>query len=284
MNRLGIVLLLVAAMSTFGCALWEEDKWYKTGAYQTDFDRDSHECEEVVKSLVTDPHSGKMDLLEYITSYNSCLFFKGWGLTPPEAAVGPGEGQKVEGESLLADYQGDTVTAFGVSIEIPGDLTLVKREVQRVGPTTVENFFWQDPGKRAFINLLLQESGPLSFMKQPYPVQPPFFVYSPGKAEFKNLSYTVYSGEFRGSWVGGLGAYYMVNDRQRFILVVTTDLPQQSGPVPSNLRLTKEQHLAMKEFSAKWEPWVQAQFGKESAEGWSRYLGRLKKVFSLSRP
>ena len=70
---------------TFGCA--SSRMWYKSGCNQVDFDLDNQECRRIAEEISRQATitGKKINLDVFSTSYNNCLFSRGWTHTPPGA-------------------------------------------------------------------------------------------------------------------------------------------------------------------------------------------------------
>jgi hypothetical protein len=242
------MLLLLA-----GCAGKSGTRWYKEGSGQADFDRDVQECLILAEEFGRQATLGgrRPDLETQVKAYHQCLFAKGWSHIPPRASAEDGSVRLPE---MTVVEQG-AITVFGTRISLPEGFLQTGGTQTVQGPLVLENLSFRGPGP-VFLNLVVQQSRTLPFEPIPYPVAEPFFLYDRGRMG-ENVQWSTFSGQVKGSWVAGLGAYLLVSPRERLTVVLTRTLPAQEDAPPGGLRLTEAQHEGMEHFLGHWLDWVE---------------------------
>ena len=240
-----------------GCAS-SNKLWYKAGNNQADFDLDSNEClriaKEVGRQATITGESINPDV--YNTSYNNCIYSRGWTHTPP------GTIQKKVPAVEMAKVKGNEIHVFERLLKLPPDFHLVKNQISGFGGVRVQTLFFQGKGP-VYLNMTIQETLSRQFDPGEYPVNDPFFVFEKGKVGKKkqSVNWTVFSGDFKGTWVAGIGAYYLVDKNKRINFVMTKAIPSQKEPPPKGLKLTKIQNQAVVSFSDQWLGKIKTAFG-----------------------
>jgi len=238
-----------------GCG--EKVRWYKPHHYQTDFNRDSLECEAIAHEMARQATiTGKdEDLVTFIASYNNCLFRRGWSNNPPAAQNSEGQ---ITAPPLAVSEQGK-IQGFGKTVAMPKGFTLLAETSQVAGPIAAQNFQWRDDAS-TFINIIYQKAATKSFDSIDYVVVEPFFLYERGRDRKKPdfLRWAVFAGEVGKSWVVGLGGYVLAGNNERIVVVVTRPLPGPEALPPPGLRLSKGQRDAADDFMKTWEVWLAA--------------------------
>jgi hypothetical protein len=249
MRRVIVGYFLICMLSSCGGG----QMWYKQGATQADFNLDAQECEIIAHELARQATvSGERENLEvFIKSYNNCLFLKGWSHIPPNQKAG----NQKQANFNLAKINQNSIEAFGKRFNLPKEFKLLKENKSVFGPTLIHSFFLQGTGP-TFINLIFQQSLDLDFEPADYPVEEPFFLYDRGSEEEKNIRWSVYCGQINDEWIVGLGSFFLISEKERIILIVTSPLPQQTTPPPKGLRLTKKQKDATEKFVKSWKEWI----------------------------
>jgi hypothetical protein len=223
--------------------------WYKSGNSQVDFDLDHQECQRIAEEVGRQATitGEKIDLDIFNTSYNNCLFSRGWTHNPP------GTEQTKAQAKELATLKGNEINVFDRQMSLPQGFALVTNQISGFEDVRVQTLFFQGAGP-VFLNMIVQEAFSRQFDPVDYPINEPFFVYEKGKAGNKKLpvNWTVFAGEFKGDWVAGIGAYYRMDKNKRISIVMTRDIPSQNESPPVGLRLTKTQKLAVDAFSDQW--------------------------------
>lgn len=246
-------LLVCLLLFLSGCGT--KERWYKSGHYQADFDKDSLECETIAREMARQATmTGKSeDPAIFVSSFNNCLSKKGWSNHPQTIQDLPGQ----EKNTRLAVPDQGKVQGFGRTIQMPQGFTLLAESSQVAGPFTAQNFQWAGDDS-TFITVVFQKTTTQSFDPIDYVVVDPFFLYERGKDEKKPdlLRWAVFAGEIKKNWVVGLGSYVLVNKNERIIVVVTRPLPNpEAEPLPG-LRLGKRQREAAERFMEKWLAWL----------------------------
>ncbi|WP_300464831.1 hypothetical protein [Desulfobacula sp.] len=245
--RWGYFSLFGVVLLVSGCA--SPQLWYKPGHSPVDFDLDHQEClrmaEEIGRQATLT--GDRINLEEYNTSYNNCLFSRGWTHTPP------GKEQKKGPAVALAQVKGDRIHVFDRQMTLPPGFDLVSNQIAGFEDVRMQTLFFQGEGQ-VFLNILIQEALSRKFDVIEYPANDPFFIFEKGTAEQdkRPVNWTVFSGDYKGDWVAGIGAYYFVDDHHRISLVMTSAIASPGEAPPRGLRLTKTQKLAVDAFSEQW--------------------------------
>jgi hypothetical protein len=252
------IVLISLIFLQAGCA--RQQIWYNPGHSQMDFDRDSQECSIAASALARQATlTGKReDPATYVRVYNGCIHEKGWSQTPPaESAKDSGAG-RVQAQQLALLHANGTIEAFDRRLQVPEGFVLEADGIQGREDTLLQSFLFRNG--ELFINYTFQKSLGRRFEAADYPVAEPFFLYEQGMASRKpDVRWAVFAGNLQASWVAGLGGYFLLNKRERIIIVVTRSLPSPAERVPAGLRLTSEQFQAMEQFRDQWLGWLPAQ-------------------------
>jgi len=247
-----------------GCA--SSKLWYKPGNSQVDFDLDHNECQRIAEEVGRQATitGEKINLEVFNTSYNNCLFSRGWTHKPPGAE------QKNVRPVEMAEVKGNEIYVFDRLLTLPPGFALVSNQISGFEDVRMQTLFFQGEGP-VFLNMIIQEAFSRQFDPVEYPVNTPFFVFEKGKAGKKKLPvhWTVFSGEFKGEWVAGIGAFYPVDKNKRISIVMTRAIPSQNESPPEGLRLTKIQKEAVESFSDQWLERVKTAFeaGEKAEKG-----------------
>jgi len=251
-----IFLLCGMALWVSGCG--SSKMWYKSGNSQVDFDLDHNECRRIAEEVSRQATvtGAKINLEVFNTSYNNCLFSRGWTHTPP------GGEQKNVQPVVMAEVKGNEIYVFDRVLALPAGFALVSNQVSGFEDVRIQTLFFQGEGP-VYLNMTVQEAFSRQFDPVDYPVNDPFFVFEKGKAGNKKrpVNWTVFSGDFKGEWVAGIGAYYLVDKNKRINIVMTSAIPSQKEFPPKGLRLTKFQKMAVEAFSDEWLYSVKTGFG-----------------------
>lgn len=249
------ILLVFLLVFLSGCGT--QERWYKADHYQTDFDKDTLECETVAREMARQATmtGSSEDPSTFASSFNNCLTTKGWSNSPQPLRELPGQ----EKRAPLAVLDQGKVQGFGKTILLPPGFTLLSESSQVVGPFTALNFQWVGDDS-TFVHIVFQKTTAQSFNPIDYVVVDPFFLYERGMDEKKPdlLRWAVFAGEVKKNWVVGLGSYVLVNKNERIVVVVTKQLPPPEASPPPSLRLSKEQRNATERFMGEWLGWLQA--------------------------
>ena len=272
-------VLLLALLLLAGCA--GSESWQKPGGTQASFNLDSRECRLIGEKIaLLHSETGKsVDPVYAARAYEECMAAKGWRRQQGGELASPGVAAKDAAGSLpvLAQVEGgDTLVGFGQRIVVPSGCRMLPARKMRVGPTVMEQFFWQkDDG--TFITIIFQENNQTSFEQIGYPVNPPYALYTSGSAAGGLLRWAAFWGQIQDDWVMGLGAYYHVSDGRRIITVITSPLgPPESTP-PPNVTLSREQYHQIDAFVDQWQSWLEKQFPHGPG-----MVSRLKKIITPS--
>ena len=239
---LGGLLLLVACGGG--------TRWYNADRGQAAFERDAAECERFADQYARDhTASGRNRNLElYIKAYNDCLFAKGWSQVPPQQqGVSAATSDQSPSQGTFAN---GTLTAFGLSLPLPANSTLVRQDSGVYGPLRQTTWFFQLPEQR-YLNCIVQKNVTLGFEREPFPAENPYFVYDRGRGEYAGaaeLDWTLFCGRLGAGWVAGWGGYFRIDSRHRLVVTLTDSLPASASAPPPELRLSQAQYTAMEDF------------------------------------
>ncbi len=113
-----------------------------------------------------------------------------------------------------------------------------------------------------YLNIIIQEAVSRKFARIDYPAKQPFFVYEKGKTDVRDhsVNWTMFTGDFKGEWVAGIGAYYLFDTTRRISLVLTKGISSPENSPPEGLKLTKLQKMDVDAFSDQWLEPVQLFF------------------------
>ena len=251
-----IFFLCVVIFLLSGCA--KQKLWYKAGNNQVDFDLDNRECVRVAKEVGRQATiTGEMiNPKVFNTSYNNCIFTRGWTHNPP------GTQQKKIKPVQLAKVKGNEIHVFDRFLTLPVGFQLINSQITGFGDVRMQTLFFQGEGP-VYLNMTFQETLSRQIDPLEFPANDPFFVFEKGKAGRKKmpLDWTVFSGDYKGTWVVGIGAYYLVDKNKRINFVMTKDIPSQKEPPPQGLKLTKIQRQAVESFSDQWLEKIETAFG-----------------------
>ncbi len=238
-----------------GCA--SPKLWYKPGRSQVDFDVDNQECLRVAEDMGRQATitGKKIEPDVFTNTYNNCLFARGWTHTPPGAE------QKYVKVVKLARINGNTVTVFNQHLLLPSGFKLINNQITGFEDVRMQTLFLQGAGP-VFLNINIQQTLSRQFDSIDYPVNEPFFVFEKGRDKSCKppVNWTVFAGDYRGEWVAGIGAYYLIDKNKRISIVLTRAIPSQKSSPPPGLQLTRSQELAVEAFSDEWLGVVKAGF------------------------
>jgi hypothetical protein len=261
-RKTGLLFLIV---SVFVCApLWgtgcsPKKMWYKQGAGQFDFNIDDIECRIMAKDAARQATLiGKIDLEVFAKSYESCIYARGWSTTPAESGISAKSDTK---KIRLAQIEDGVVTVFGRSITIPETFSLINDQPGGLQGVNMHTLFFKGENG-IYLNMISQETMDRVFEPIDYPSTPPFFLFEKGFGMDgdDNLRWTVFTGEFQGVWIAGIGVYYLIDDYKRLSFILTRPISSPAGKPPSGLRLTKVQKLEVEAFQARWIEMVKQGF------------------------
>ncbi len=221
-------------------------RWYKPGAGQWDFDKDEQECLRIAHKLAKEATIGgkKEDLEVFLSSYQRCLYQKGWSPFPIQ------NGAKEVHTSPLGVLKGDLLSGLGVCLNLPHGFVLIRDNVRRFGPTIIQSFFFKGP-MNEFLNIIFQKSKKNGFKKIPYKVSSKYYIYDRYYNKKQPLTWTIYFGKFHENWVKCIGAIYYLSKHKRIIVVITSPLPKPIHLIPG-LGYSRSQIIDVKDFSSKW--------------------------------
>lgn len=250
-----VIFLCGMILWVSGCAS-SNKLWYKAGNNQADFDLDSNECMRIAKEVGRQATitGERINPDVYNASYNNCIFLRGWTHTPP------GTEQKKVQAVAMAKLKGNEIHVFGRVLKLPTDFVLVRNQTSGREDVKVQTLFFKGDGP-VYLNMNIIEASSRQFDPIEYPVHDPFFVFEKGKGKNLSVNWTVFSGNFKGGWVAGIGAYYPVDKRKRIDFVMTKDIPSQKEPPPKGLKLSKIQKQAVESFSDQWLEKIETGFG-----------------------
>lgn len=192
--------------------------------------------------------------MTFATTFNNCLYRKGWHNAPLASSAMPGAEPP-----RLARPEPTMVHGLGRTIALPEGFTLLTDSVRVLGPTAVQTLVFM--GKdTTYLTLVFQQSAEKVFADIDYLVAEPFFLYNRGVAERHSpLRWALFAGQTRDTWITGLGGYLLVNKKERLTLVLTRPLSAPEARPPTGLRLSRNQHEEVEKFQAAWLPWLKAQ-------------------------
>lgn len=243
-----------------GCAS-SSNFWYKPGHSQVDFDIDHRECRMIAEEIGRQATltGEKINPGVFATTYNNCLFSRGWTHTPP--GVEQKKGQAV----VLAEVSGNCISVFDRQLSLPPELHLISNQITGFEDVSVQTLVFQGEGP-VFLNITLQQTLSRQFDPIEYAVNEPFFVFEKGtaKAGGGQVNWTVFSGDFKGNWVAGIGAYYLADKNKRISFVLTQAIQSPMESPPEGLRLTKRQKLEVESFSDQWLEEIKTAFGAKA--------------------
>lgn len=237
-----------------GCAA--PKMWYKQGHNQADFDLDHRECQIIAEEIGRQATitGKKADLDVFAATYTNCIFSRGWTRTPP------GEEKKNVQAAPLAKIDKTRIHVFGEKLMLPDDFTLKSNRAGGFEDVKIQNMVFEGDGP-VFANIIIQEVLSRQFDAIDYPINEPFFVYDRGRDDLngnKKVHWAVFSGEFEGNWMAGIGAYYLMGKYRRINLVLTIDIPAQHQAPPDGLLLTERQKKAVTSFSNQWLGYIKS--------------------------
>ncbi len=250
--RAWIVLLLALLLA--GCAAPGRQVWYKPGGTQREFDIDARECEVIARQqAIAAGERGRRYAPEvYAGRFEQCLGRMGWSRTPPGPQPSPGGEDHVV--SPLARLAEGGLALFGSRVHLPTGSRLVRHDRRRSGPAREEAFFFRlDDG--AYLNLIVQQGGETIFVRQDYPVPPPYHLYASGRRPSIRWA-ALWARLPGGQWVKAIGAYVFFSDTQRLTVVLTAPLSPPATAPPAGLTLAANQHQELGAFVDTWRPWL----------------------------
>lgn len=254
-----LVLFITSCTST-------PDLWYKTGATQNDFNLDSRECEIIAEPFaLQQSETGKrIDPVNFSQHYLQCINSKGWSRNKPVRSETDDQPPAPQPQ-LNIEQNRTTLSGFGLHITLPDNFTLVSSQHADIGPTTIQQFFWQDESN-TFINVIFQKNNKTRFDISPYPISDPYQLYTSGTGEKAKdlLQWTTFFGKIQDEWVMGVGSFYKESKNQRLIIVITKNLDPPTTKPPANLTLSSNQHGQIEAFSNHWTNWLESQFPEKS--------------------
>ncbi len=254
----GVLAFLLLAGGS-GCA--QKKTWYKPGGGQVDFNIDDQDCrisaQEIARQATLTGE--KINLKVFDQAYEACIFSRGWSLTPAAPAKSK---ENTPAKPRLAEIENNLVTAFGQTMMIPRIFSLVRNQQADFQGVNMQTLFFQGEDG-VYLNLIFQETSARKFDPVDYPSDPPFFLFEKGEdpAKKDRLRWTVFSGDFKGTWVAGIGGYYLVDRNRRASFVVTQAISSPEGKPPAGLRLTKAQKLEVETFQGQWVGKIKTAFG-----------------------
>ena len=267
-------LLLFFALLMTSCTS-TPDLWYKEDATQNDFNLDSRECEIIAeKFALQQSETGKrIDPVNFSQHYLQCIDNKGWSRNKP-VTLETNDPTRTPQPQLNIEQNGNTLTGFGLHITLPNNFTLVSYQQTAIGPTTMQQFFWQNESN-TFINIIFQKNNKTRFDISPYPISDPYQLYTSGTGEKAKdlLQWSTFFGKIQDEWVMGVGSFYKESKNQRLIIVITKNLDPPSAPPPGNLTLSRNQQEQIEIFSNHWTSWLESQFPEKPK--WRTWLKKM---------
>jgi len=247
--RVKIVLLILFFL--FGCA---KTKWYKEGATQWDFNKDEQECLNLAHRTARQATvGGKKENLEvFISSYENCLYQKGWSKIPQDTI------NKTNKISLAYINKNNTLCGLGIRLKLDKNFSVINEEKKIYGPTILHSFLIKTQDE-TFLNIVFQKSSQRVFKKIPYEVGEGYYIYDSFFSKKVPLSWTIYFGKFKQKWVKCLGAVYFISKKERIIVVISAPLSSTHQNIPW-LGYSTSQIREIKEFSVNWLNWLREQF------------------------
>jgi len=249
----------LALLDVAGCSTATSELWYKAGKNQVDFDVDSNECLIIAEEMGRQATlTGKRkDLEVFYTTYNNCLYSKGWGHTPP------GVKQKKVAVKPLVNREENRIGAFGRSFLIPPQFELISNQIYGFEDVRMQSLQFKSRKNPVYISLIFQQALSRSFDLIDYPVNAPFFLYDradDNADQADELSWAVFSGDFQGEWIAGIGAYFLIDKNHRISCSITQAIDAPKEDPPPGLRLTRGQKEQIDAFSNLWLKRVKAIF------------------------
>jgi len=245
-----VKLILLILFLLFGCA---KTRWYKKGATQWDFNKDEQECLKLAHRTAKEATvGGKKENLEvFITSYERCLYQKGWSKISLEKIKQPSR------MSLAYIDKNNVLCGLGIRLDLGKRFLVVKEEKKIYGPTILHSFLIKK--EKTFLNIVFQKSLQGIFKKNPYGVGEGYYIYDSFFSKKDPLSWTVYFGKFKNKWVKCIGAIYFISKKERVIVVISEPLgfPRQKIPW---LGYSAKQIKEVRLFNSKWLKWLKSQF------------------------
>lgn len=251
----------IAACCLLLCSCsYGQQHWYKAGAYQADFDRDSRECTLLAKEMAREKMvNGKGENIEVLTKlYNQCLFDKGWSLAPVQSKNGLEAMDVVHPQ--LVQIEKKKMDFFGTSVRLPQEFVLQNKNATVYGSTVKETLLWADP-HGICIHVVAQKALSLGFEQTPYPLAESFILFDEGGGD-AGVPWRAFCGRSGGEWFGGVGCYLLLNSSERVVFTVTTALPRQRGAVPEGLSLDEDQFRYLEKFVSSWSGWLMDHFSE----------------------
>lgn len=278
LSILPVFTLLIASCAS------TPDLWYKTGGTQRDFDLDSRECEIIAKQFaLQQSETGKrIDPVIFSQQYVQCINAKGWSRNKPGADETTGQ-PSAPPPRLSIKQDGATLSGFGLQVTVPDNFTLVNSQQSAIGPTIMQQFFWQDESN-TFINVIFQQNNATQFDIIPYPISGPYRLYTSGTGEKTKgpLQWSTFFGQIQDEWVMGVGSFYSASKNKRVIIVITKNLNPPAGAPPARLTLSGNQHEEIEAFSNRWVGWLESQFPEK--ETWRDRLRKMFPTKSMTPP
>lgn len=263
MRRLLAITLLVVLAACSG-------KWQHPSKKDVDFEKDRAECEALAKQAAKDQTltGRRSDIQIYYRTLNLCLYGKGWSNIPPAAEAGePGSAKPLTGRT------GKRGLRFaGQAFQLLEGATITKKSFSSYGPVRMEAFDFS--GRKDDLiyqgQLIFQKSYAQGFDPADYPISEPFFTYERGRME-NGIRWNSYAVRLdNGSWIGGVGAYWLISKEDRVVISVITALPPQKDPPPERCRLSRVQGQAMERLLGSVLPWLNSLGEKERS--WLPFL------------
>jgi len=252
----GICILMLWSL---GCS--SKRTWYKPGAGQLEFNIDDQDCKIIAQETARQATltGDKLDPAVLEQSYEACIFSRGWTMTP----AGTENSGKTEKEPIiLAEIENNRVQAFGKTMDIPNMFSLVSNQLAGFQGVDMQTLFFKGDNE-VYLNLIIQETRDRKFDPVDYPAGSPFFLFEKGidPKDDEILRWTVFAGDYKGTWITGIGAYYLVDYFKRVSFVITQSISFPKNKPPKGLRLTKIQKLEVEAFKEEWIGKVKNAFG-----------------------
>ena len=244
----------------------EKTLYYKADSDQVVFDRESRECMErammTARSDLADPDA-EPDAALVHEHYEKCLYTQGWSRIPSDKR-----------DRALWTREENALFFGDFTMELPSGFSLRTESKWVIGPTWSHQLRAAGPENKTYLILQAQESiaDPIQVIWFPKPEG--YVLYTGGQLDRFNIRWSIFTGLYRQSLVGILGAYIYLEDTRRISLVFSRTLSASDPPV-QGYALSLSQKKELDELYLAWVSWIKAQTGAEEKEedpGLGRYF------------
>jgi hypothetical protein len=246
-------------------------QWQHPAKGSGELAKDEAECREMARQVgAADSLTGQSVVLtSYLESFNRCMLYKGWSTgRPPEKSVAGEPVSMSDPAVLVSDL---TFDFTGQKITLPEKSKIVRNNLSDLGGVRMQVVQVESEavGSPAQIELIFQQtSPPLKFNPILYPIAPPFFTYATGRLANGSLWHGFVGRTGDETWLGGLGAHWVLSGEARVIITITSPLPKPDQPPLPGCKVTQAQVQPLESLMSYYLPWLNGLGEAASSRKW----------------